>query len=130
MITVAGNGGSFIKYSVLHGTGHIDGGLLAGALLKVVVGNQPGLAGGVADHNAALLETLDVGLVVAPDAIADGHEGELVLVEDVAAVGGQLQEPLGEAVVVLLLLDGVVQGGVAQVLVTVGDEELFELMVG
>ena len=114
---------------MLHGTGHIDGGLLAGAPLKVVVGNQPGLAGGVADHNAALLETLDVALVVAPDAIADGDEGELVLVEDVAAVGGQLQEALGEAVVVLLLLDGVVQGGVTKVLVAVGDEELFELLV-
>ena len=35
-----------------------------------------------------------------------------MLVEDVAAVGGQLQEAFGEAVVVLLLLNGVVQGGV------------------
>ena len=75
---------------MLHGAGHIDGGLLAGTLLEVVVGDQAGLAGGVADDDAALLETLDVAFVVAADAIADGHEGELVLVEDVAAVGGQL----------------------------------------
>lgn len=115
---------------MFHGAGHIDGSLLAGTLLEVVVGDQASLAGGVADDDAALLKTLDVALVVAADTIADGHEGELVLVEDVAAVGGQLEEPFGEAVVVLLLLDGVVQGGVAQVLVTVGDEELFELFVG
>ena len=50
-----------------------------------------------------------------------------MLVEDVAALGGQLQQPLREAVVVLLLLGGVVQGGVAKVLVAVGDEEFFEL---
>ena len=112
---------------MLHGIGHVDGRLLAGALLEVVVGNQPGLAGGIADDDAPLLEALDVGLVVAADAVADGNEGELVLVEDVAALGGQLQQPLREAVVVLLLLDGVVQGGVAKVLVAVGDEEFFEL---
>lgn len=94
--------------SVLHGTGNIDGSLLTGALFEVVVGDQPGLASSVANHDAPLLETLDVALVVAADAVADGHEGELVLVEDVAAVGGQFQEPFGEAVVVLLLLDGVV----------------------
>ena len=114
---------------MLHGAGHIDGGLLAGTLLEVVVGDQAGLAGGVADDDAALLKALDIALVVAADPIADGHEGELVLVEDVAAVGGQLQEALGEAVVVLLLLDGVVQGGVTEVLVAVGDEEFFELLV-
>lgn len=115
--------------SVLHGIGHEDGRLLAGTLLEVVVGNQPGLAGGVPDDDAPLLEALDVALVVAPDAVADGNEGELVLVEDVAALGGQLQQPLREAVVVLLLLSGVVQGGVAKVLVTVGNEEFLELCV-
>ena len=114
---------------MLHGAGHIDCGLLAGTLLEVVVSDQPGLAGGVADDDAALLEALDVALVVAADAVADGHEGELVLVEDVAAVGGQLQEAFGEAVVVLLLLDGVVQGGVTEVLVPIGDEKFFELLV-
>ena len=109
---ILGSSACFFSCSVLHGSGHINGGLLAGALLEVVVGDQAGLASGVANHDAALLETLDVALVVAADAVADGHEGELVLV-DVAAVGGQLQEAFGEAVVVLLLLNGVVQGGVA-----------------
>jgi len=115
---------------VLHRTGHIDGSLLAGALLEVIVGDQTGLAGRVANHDAALLQTLNVALVVATDPVADGNEGEFVFIERIAAVGGQLQKPFGEAVVVLLLLDGVVQGRVAKVLVTIGDEKLLELLAG
>ena len=118
---------SLLANSLLGGRDNAS--FLARTLFQIIFREKTRLARGISHEDASLLGRLDVGLVVAPDAIADGDEGELVLVEDVAAVGGQLQEPFGEAVVVLLLLDGVVQGGVTKVLVAVGDEELFELLV-
>ena len=50
-----------------------------------------------------------------------------MLVKYVAAFGSQFQHPLGELVVVLLLLDGVVESGVTEVFLAVGNKKFFEL---
>jgi len=44
--------------------------------------------------------------------------------------GGELQELLRETVVVLLLLERVVERRVTEILLSVGNEELFKLCVG
>mmetsp|Transcript_20943 Transcript_20943/g.59770 ORF Transcript_20943/g.59770 Transcript_20943/m.59770 type:complete len:580 (-) Transcript_20943:211-1950(-) len=127
-----------ITLCLVHGTGgdrclsvrgHDDVAFLLRASLQVLLRQQPGLARGVADDDAALLGRLHVGLEVAADAIADGHEGKVGLVKDVPVLGGKIQQEFRQAVVVLLLLDGVVEGGVTQVLLAVGDEEGFEFWV-
>mmetsp|Transcript_10051 Transcript_10051/g.27538 ORF Transcript_10051/g.27538 Transcript_10051/m.27538 type:complete len:248 (+) Transcript_10051:1243-1986(+) len=104
-------------------SGHDDVSLLLSALLEIFLGEQSRLAGGIADDDASLLGGLDVGLEVAADPVSDGDEGEVSVVEDVSVIGGELQEPLREAVVVLLLLDRVVECGMAEVLFAVGDQE-------
>ena len=50
-----------------------------------------------------------------------------MLVEFIAMMGGELNHSFREAIVVLLLLHGVVQRGVAEVFFAVGNEEFFEL---
>ena len=72
---------------MFHGARDVDGALLAGALLKVIVGDQPGLASCVANDNAALLEALNIALVVAADAISYRDKREVVFVEDISTFG-------------------------------------------
>lgn len=106
---------------------HSHGVNLVVDVLQVVLRQEPRLACGVAHEDASFLGRLDVGLEVATDSVADRGEGELGSVKEVAVVRGKLEQSLGELVVVLLLLDGVVKGRVTEVLFPVGDEELFEL---
>lgn len=94
-----------------------------------MLGEQPRLAGRVPHEDPSLLGRLDVRLEVAPDAVSDGNEIELVRVEDVPVGRGELQQAVGEAIVVLLLLHRVVERRVTQVLLPVGDEELFKLLM-
>jgi len=109
---------------MFHVARDVDRALGLCALLDLRVSNQPSLAGRVANNDATLLEALDVALVVAANAITYRHEGEVVFVEYVATFGSQFKHTLGELVVVLLLLDGVVKGRVAEILLPVGNKEL------
>jgi len=97
---------------------------------KIVLREESGLPGGVPHEDAPLLGRLDKGLVVAADPVPDGDEVELGRVEDVTVLRRELEEPVRQSVVVLLLLDGVVEGRVAEVFLPVRYEELFELRDG
>lgn len=90
------------------------------ALLELLLRDESRLPGGVTDDHPPLLHALDVALEVAPDAIAHGNERELGVVEEVPVLGRELDHAQGKAVVVLLLLHGVVEGAVAEVLLSIG----------
>ena len=90
------------------------------ALLKLLLRHEPRLPSCVTDDDPPLLHALDVALEVAPDAIAHGNERELSVVEEVPVLGRELDHAQGQAVVVLLLLHGVVEGAVAEVLLSIG----------
>lgn len=79
-------------------------------LLQLLFCHQSCLPCGISDDNTSLLHALDVALVVATDAIANSDEGELILVETVTMLLSQFDHSFSEAIVVLLLLHGIVEG--------------------
>lgn len=95
--------------------------------LEVVLVQQSRLSCRIPHEDTPLLGGLDVRLVVATDAIADRNERELFLIKVVAVLRGDLQQPICESVVVLLLLDRVVESRVSKILFSVRNEEVLEL---
>ena len=91
------------------------------APLELVTTKQSCPPGCVAHNNAPLLGALDIGLKVASDAIPHSNEGEIPSIEDIPMLGSQLEEALGEAVVVPLLLDCIIEGRVAKIFFTIGN---------
>jgi hypothetical protein len=106
----------------------IDESLVLGAHLEIVFGQKAGLARGVAHEDPAFLVTLDKALVVASDTIAHIYKVEFFLVKDVTVFGGKFQQMFREAFVVQLLLEGVVERGVAKIILAVKNKKLFELL--
>lgn len=106
--------------------GSDDQTLLFGTLFKVFFGEQSSLAGGITDDDAAFLGGLNVRLEVATDSVSYSYKGELGLVKDIAMFCRQLEQPFGETVVVLLLLDSVVEGRMAEVFFSVSNQEGFK----
>ena len=94
---------------------------------KIIVLDEPGFSSRVSHENAALLGRLYVGLVVTPNAISHRDKGELGSVKEVSVFGGKVQELVGQAIVILLLLYCIVEGRVTQVLLAIRNEELFQL---
>lgn len=70
---------------------------------------------------------LNVGLVVATNAIANGDKVKVVRIKDVAVLLGEFNQSLREQVVELLLLDRVVARRKLEVLVAVVNQEPFQL---
>ena len=96
-------------------------------LLELVCLDKPRPLGGEPDDDALLLPALNVALEVATDAIPDANKGEGLLVKDVFVGRSQIDEPLGQFVVVRLLLDGVVERRVTQIFVPIGNQEGLQL---
>lgn len=107
--------------TTLHGGGCDDLAFLFGAPFEVFLGKQPRFPGSISYDYTTLLCGLDVTLEVAADTISDRDEAELGFVEHVPMFRGKLEQTLGEPVVVLLLLHGVVEGRVPKVLCSVCD---------
>lgn len=105
----------------------MDGPFLTSGLFKLIRGEESCLSSSVSDDNAPLFGRLDVGLEVATDPISNRYKAEFDVVEHVTMLCGQFQQTLCETVVVLLLLHSVVQGRVAEVLLSISNEESFEL---
>lgn len=99
----------------------------ADTLLEILIGQETSLARGVSHEDTLLLGALDKRLVVAANAIAHGNKGKIVFVKDVAVFRSEFEEFRGESVVVVLLLKGVVEGRVTQVLFAVRNKKAFEL---
>ena len=76
------------------------------------------------------LEGLNIALVVGSDAISDGRKGTRSKEGGIAVGLGVLQEPRGQTVVVVSLLDCVVPGGKGKVFLPVGNQKLFEFCKG
>lgn len=82
----------------------MDDGFAVATPVEIVGGQETGLARRVSHEDTALLGALHKALVVAADAIAHRDKAKLVFVKHVAVFRSDLQELVGEAVVVLLLL--------------------------
>jgi hypothetical protein len=79
------------------------------------------------EQESAFPGRLDVGLVIAADAVANGHKVKVFRVKNVAVLLGQGNESLGEEIVELLLFDRVVAGRVFQIVVAIVNEKAFQL---
>ena len=106
---------------------HDEFGFARGNLLEFIFFDQPRPLGSESDDDALLLLALDVALEVAADAIPNANEGEGLFVEDVPSGRGQVNQALGQFVIVLLLLDGVVECRVSQILIPIGNQEGLQL---
>jgi hypothetical protein len=104
-----------------------DESFITHALLEIIFGQKSGLASSVSHEDTALLGALNKALVVASDAITNRDKTELFFVKDVPVFRGEFQQLFREAIVVLLLLEGVVECRVAEILLAVGNEELLKL---
>ena len=96
-------------------------------LLELVCLDKTRPLGGKSDDYALLLPALNIALEVAADAIPHANKGEGLLIKDVAAGRSQINQALGQLVVVRFLLDGVVECRVTQILVTIGNQEGLQL---
>ena len=72
-----------------------------------------------------LSQRLKIGLVIAPNLVTKHDKGKVV--KDIAMLGRQFQDLFRQFVVKLLLLDTVIQCGMPQVLVSIGNEKFFQL---
>ena len=63
---------------------------------------------GISHNHSPLLGALNITLVIASNAISDGHEVETGFVEYVIVLGGEFEESFGESVVKVFLFGGVV----------------------
>ena len=106
---------------------HDDLGFARSDLLELVCLDKTRPLGGKSDDDPLLLPALNIALEVATDAIPDANKGEGLLIEDVAVGRGQIDEALGQFVVIRLLLDGVVERRVTQILVPIGNQEGLQL---
>lgn len=75
------------------------------------------------------LEGLDITFVVGTDAIPDSREGAVSKQGGISICLSMLQEPRGQTVVVVPLLDCVVPGGEREVFLAVGNQKLFEFWI-
>lgn len=98
-------------------------------LLELFRCYQAKLSCGIANDNSSFLHTLYIALVVATNAVSNCDKREVGLIKGVASLGSKLDHALGELVVVLLLLHGVVESRVAKVFFSVGNEKLLELTI-
>lgn len=64
---------------------------------------------------------LNIGLVVATDAISNAHKIEIFLVKDIMMLACNFEKALRQPVVVLLLFGSVVHAGMFQVFVPIGN---------
>jgi hypothetical protein len=92
---------------------HDDASRLPGTALNVVLGEKTSLASGITNHDPSFFRGLHVGLEVTANAISDRDERECFVVKYIPVVGSQFQESFGELVVVVLLLNGVIESGMA-----------------
>ena len=106
---------------------HNDLGFARRDLLELICLDKTSPLGGKSDDDPLLLPALNIALEVAADAVPDANKGEGLLVKDVAVRRSQIDEALGQFVVVRLLLDGVVECRVAQILVPIDNQEGFQL---
>ena len=79
------------------------------------------------DQLVVLTRCLNVGLVVAANPITDSHKIKLVRIKDVVMMSRQVHEALRQPIVVLLLFGRVVESRVTQILLPIGNQELFQL---
>lgn len=75
----------------------------------------------------ALSSSLNVRLVVASNSIANRNKVEFLGVKDVALFLGKLDQTLCQIVVKLFLLDGVVARRMLEVVISIFDQETFQL---
>ena len=92
---------------------HDDPSGLTGTALDIVLREQTCLASRIANHDTSFLGGLYVGLEVTPNAISNRYKRECLVVKYIPVVGSQFQESFGELVVVVLLLNGVIESGMA-----------------
>jgi len=76
------------------------------------------------------LEGLDVALVIGTDPVPDGRKGTSPKEGGIVEGLGVIQEPGGQPVVVVPLLDRVVLGGKGEIFFPVGNQKVFQLRIG
>jgi hypothetical protein len=91
--------------------------------LKFCWGKDASFASGIAKNNTSLLGGLDVALVVAADAITDSDKSKFFVIEGISMICSKVQKSLCQAVIVMLLLDGIVQSRMTQVLFSIGNQK-------
>ena len=106
---------------------HDDLGFARSDLLELVCLDKTRPLGGKSDDDPLLLPALNIALEVAADAIPDANKGEGLLIKDVAVGRSQINETLGQFVIVRLLFDGVVECRMTQILVPIGNQEGLQL---
>ena len=106
---------------------HDDLGFARGDLLELVCFDKTRPLGGKSDDDALLLPALNIALEIAADAVSDANKGEGLLIKDVAVGRSQINETLGQFVIVRLLFDGVVECRMTQILVPIGNQEGLKL---
>jgi hypothetical protein len=106
-----------------------DGSFSTGRFLKFCWGKDTSFAGGVAKNNTSLLGGLDVALVIAADAITDCDKRKFFFIEDISVICSKVQKSLCQAIIVLLLLNGVIQSRMPQVLFSIGNQKGLQFCV-
>lgn len=103
----------------------LDSACFAGGLLQLIGRQETRFSSSIANDDAPLLGRLDIRFEVASNPVSDRDEGKLNVVKDIAVLASQFQQTLRETIVVLLLLDSVVKSRMAQVFLSIGNEEGF-----
>ena len=100
---------------------------LASTLFQVTGRQESRLASRVSNNDTPLLGRLHITLKVAADPVPHRDKGKFDIVKDVSVFSRQSNETLGEAVIVLLLLDCIVERRMTKVLFAVGNQKGFQL---
>jgi hypothetical protein len=94
---------------------------------QVFLRQESCLARRVSHEDASFLGRLDIGLVIAAYAVTHSYKAKVGVIENVPVLRGEFEQAIGEAIVVLLLLGGVVESRVTEIIFAVCNEKLFEL---